>query len=293
MKKFKNKKFASALLAITTLLGSKCAPKTAAAGNTTSSTTSNAALKSVEYYKSARNKSLIALGVCAVLLPASIIITNKVEDYLTKKEIEREDSKRKEKQKIEREKSREFFSNLGKQTAASLFDHYSKEFDEEMNKQRIKKFAEEHKMKEKQAAEAEQKEYQGNYNKFVKSKFDESFKNDQYKELHDLLSRVFQNEWDDICKKVVFVHRPLVKWEMGSYMDITYKQGVLESVDVHAIPKPKDPDEEKLLKRMMDEKTFEGQMFTQLEGCGSYLSDMTHSLYDSFKFMFEQKWVNK
>lgn len=288
MKKFKNKKFASALLAMTTLLGSKHAPKTAAAGNTMSSTTSNAALKSVEYYKSARKKSLIALGTCVLTAPILVFGAIKVGNYLEEK-TERKESER----KIEREKSRKFFSNLGKEAATGLFDHYSKEFDEEMNKQRIKKFAEEHKMKEKQAAEAEQKEYQDNYNKFVKSKFDKSFKNNQHKKLYDLLSKVFQNEWNDICKKVVFVHRPLVKWEMDSYMDITYKQGVLKSVDVHAIPKPKDPNEKKLLKEMMDKKTFEGQMFTQLEGWGSYLSNMTHGLYDSFKFMFEQKWVDK
>ena len=304
MKKFKNKKFASALLAMTTLLGSKHAPKTAAAGNTMSSTTSNAALKSVEYYKSAMKKSLIALGVCAVLLPASIIITNKVGDYLEKKETERKESER----KIEREKSQKSFSNLGKEVATSLFDHYSKEFDEEMNKQRIKKFAEEHKMKEKQAAEAEQKEYQGNYNKFVKSKFDESFKNNQHKKLHDLLSKVFQNEWNDICKKVVFVKRPLPKRTENAYMEIKYKDGKVAekkyNMDIenykNKIIKNNQNKEDvnaKIDKEIKDYKddleTNDNYWVLEHNGFGTYLSGLSSSLYNSFKFMFEQKWVDE
>ena len=60
-------------------------------------------------------------------------------------------------------------------------------------------------MKEKQAAESEQKKYQDNYNKFVKIRFDEFSKNNKHKDLHDLLNKVFQNEWDVVCKKVIFV----------------------------------------------------------------------------------------
>ena len=303
MKKFKNKKFASALLAMTTLLGSKHAPKTAAAGNTMSSTTSNAALKSVEYYKSARKKSLIALGTCVLTAPILVFGAIKVGNYLEEK-TERKESER----KIEREKSRKFFSNLGKEAATGLFDHYSKEFDEEMNKQRIKKFAEEHKMKEKQAAEAEQKEYQDNYNKFVKSKFDKSFKNNQHKKLYDLLSKVFQNEWNDICKKVVFVKRPLSKRTKDAYMEIQYKDGKviekkydmdLENYKNEIIKNNQNKEDvnAKIDKEIKDYKddleTNDNYWVLEHNGFGTYLSSLSSSLYNSFKFMFEQKWVDE
>ncbi|MBO6126440.1 MAG: hypothetical protein J6P21_00350 [Clostridia bacterium] len=284
-RKFKNKKFMSALLATTAFLGGKTAPQAAAAGNTT--------LKSVEYNKSVRNKSLIAFGTCVLMLPVSIWGINKAADYLEKKEAERKESERKKEQEIEREKHREFFSNLGKKLGKNLFDHYSKKFDEELKEQRVKKFAEEREMKEKQASESKQKKYQDNYNKFVKSKFEEAFKNSNHKSLHDLLNRVFQNEWDVVCKKVTFVRRPLAKWENGSYMDISYQNGVVKKCDVHAIPNPKEPKEKQLLDKMINEKAFEERMYTELEGWGSYLSNLTHGLYNSFKLMFEQKWVDE
>lgn len=291
MKKFKNKKFASALLAMTTLLGSKHAPKTAAAGDTMSSTTSNVALKSVEYYKSARKKSLIALGTCVLTVPILVFGAIKVGNYLEEK-TERKESEG----KIEREKSRKFFSNLGKEAATGLFDHYSK------------KFAEEHKMKEKQAAEAEQKEYQGNYNKFVKSKFDESFKNNQHKELHDLLSKVFQNKWNDICKKVVFVKRPLPKRTKDAYMEIQYKDGKVTekkyNIDIknykNKIIKNNQNKEDvnaKIDKEIKDYKydleTNDNYWVLEHNGFGTYLSGLSSNLYNSFKFMFEQKWVDE
>ena len=292
MKKFKNKKFMSTLLAATTFLGGKFIPKAAAANNMNSAT-SNTALKSVEYYKSVRNRLLIAFGTSVLMIPASIIGINKVADYLEKKEDERKRSERKKAQEIEDEKRREFFSNLGKKLGAAVFDKCSKEFDEKLNEQRVRKSAEELKMKEEQAAKSEQKKYQDNYNKFVKSKFEAAFKNNKNKQLHDLLNKVFQNKWDVVCKKVTFVHRPLVKWENGSYMDISYQNGVVKECNVHAIPDPKEPEEKQLLDKMINEKAFEERMYTELEGWGSYLSDLTHGLYNSFKFMFEQKWVDE